>query len=140
MGCCHAPGDGGGCTSGGVFPYSVGNRFFGLSGTEYRTVMAYAPGTRIGRFSSPLALYDGIATGIADERDNARSINETRFAFTQFRCSVCRGDFDGDDQVAASDLAIMLGSWGEVQSDLNGDGVSDAADLSILLGAWGPCN
>ena len=139
MGCCHAPGDGGGCTSGGVFPYSVGNRFFGLSGTEYRTVMAYAPGTRIGRFSSPLALYDGIATGIADERDNTRSINETRFVFTQFRCSVCRGDFDGDNQVAASDLAIMLGSWGEVQSDLNGDGVSDAADLSILLSAWGPC-
>ena len=106
--------------------------------------MAYAPGTRIGRFSSPNVIYDGIATGIADERDNTRSINETRFVFTQFRCSVCRGDFDGDDQVAASDLAIMLGFWdsngsGAIDADINDDAIVNAADLSILLSAWGIC-
>ncbi len=139
MGCCHAPGDGGGCTSGGVFPYSTGHRFFGNGGTEYRTAMAYAPGTRIGRFSSPLVSYDGVATGLADERDNARSINELRINFTNFRCEVCLGDFDGDGQRGASDLAFMLGAWGAAEGDLDGDSNTGASDLSILLGAWGAC-
>ncbi len=140
MGCCHAPGDGGGCTSGGVFPYSVGNRFFGLGGTEYRTVMAYAPGTRIGRFSSPLALYDGIATGLTDTRDNARSMNETRFAFTNFRCAPCPTDFDQSGDTAAADVAFLLGNWGNAQADLDGDGITGASDLAVLLGAWGSCH
>jgi hypothetical protein len=87
MGCCHAPGDGGGCTSGGVFSYSTGHRFFGTDGLEYRTVMAYAPGTRIPRFSSPWITWSGTATGIAGQRDNARTINETKLAFGNFRCS-----------------------------------------------------
>ena len=87
MGCCHAPGDGGGCTTGGVFSYSLGNRFTGSDGIAYRTVMAYAPGTRIPRFSSPIATWAGVATGIAGTRDNARTINETALAVSNFRCS-----------------------------------------------------
>ena len=87
MGCCHALGDGGGCLSGGVFSYSVGHRFFGLDSVQYRTVMAYSPGTRIPRFSSPLVNWAGTPTGIAGSKDNARTINETRFAFANFRCS-----------------------------------------------------
>ena len=87
MGCCHAPGDGGGCTTGGVFPYSVGHRFTGSDAIQYRTVMAYAPGTRIPRFSSPGVSWAGTATGISNQRDNARTINETRLSFTNFRCS-----------------------------------------------------
>jgi hypothetical protein len=31
MGCCHAPGDGGGCNSAGLFPYSVGYRYSGTA-------------------------------------------------------------------------------------------------------------
>ncbi|MFN9126258.1 MAG: reprolysin-like metallopeptidase, partial [bacterium] len=87
MGACHAPGDGGGCNSGGIFSYSLGHRFFGTDGLQYRTVMAYLPGTRIPRFSSPLVTWAGTATGIANQRDNARTLNETRLAFTNFRCS-----------------------------------------------------
>ena len=87
MGACHAQGDGGGCNTGGIFSYSLGNRFFGTDGQQYRTVMAYAPGTRIPRFSSPLVNWAGTATGIANQRDNARTLNETRPAFTNFRCS-----------------------------------------------------
>ncbi len=141
MGCCHAPGDGGGCLSGGVFPYSTGHRFFGTNGTEYRTVMAYSPGTRIGRFSSPSVLFQGTPTGIADERDNARSMNTTRLIVANFRCSPCPGDFDGNREVNAADLATMLGNWGvgSAIADLNGDDNTDAADLSILLGNWGTC-
>jgi hypothetical protein len=87
MGCCHAQGDGGGCVTGGIFSYSLGNRFFGTDGQQYRTVMAYLPGTRIPRFSSPSVLWAGTATGIANQRDNARTINETRLAFSNYRCS-----------------------------------------------------
>ncbi|MFM7052651.1 MAG: lamin tail domain-containing protein [Planctomycetota bacterium] len=52
----------------------------------------------------------------------------------------CPADLDNDGQVAASDLAVMLGAWGGPgTADLNGDGQVGAADLSVLLGAWGPC-
>ncbi|MDZ4830981.1 MAG: hypothetical protein SGJ09_12385 [Phycisphaerae bacterium] len=52
----------------------------------------------------------------------------------------CVGDLDGDGQVLASDLAILLGQWGGPGSgDLDGSGTVDAADLGALLGAWGPC-
>lgn len=87
LGSCHAPGDGGGCTEGGVFPYSVGNRFVGASGTEWRTVMAYSPGTRWPRFSSPIVFHDGVPTGTADA-DNARTANETAATMANYRCSL----------------------------------------------------
>jgi hypothetical protein len=87
QGCCHAPGDGGGCTSGGFFAYSVGNRFTASDGVQYRTVMAYAPGTRIPRLSSPSVLFRGTATGLA-EADNARTLNETAVTMANYRCSV----------------------------------------------------
>jgi len=140
MGCCHAPGDGNACYSGAAFPFSAGHRFTGASGTEFRTVMAYAPGVRIPRFSSPIVLYDGAPTGLAD-RDNAASIDLTRFTFANFRCEACTGDLNSDGTRDAGDLALLLGGWGagEDAGDVNGDGSSDATDLGILLGSWGPC-
>ncbi len=54
-------------------------------------------------------------------------------------------DLDFDGIVGASDLGLLLGSWGTepcdnaicCPSDLNGDGIVDALDLAILLGDWG---
>lgn len=54
----------------------------------------------------------------------------------------CPADLNGDGEVEAADLAILLGSWGPCPgcpADLNCDGVVEAADLAILLGSWGPC-
>lgn len=53
----------------------------------------------------------------------------------------CPPDFNGDNQVGAADLALLLGSWGSggTAQDLNGDGIVNAADLALLLGSWGPC-
>ncbi|MCZ6653779.1 MAG: hypothetical protein O7D91_12230 [Planctomycetota bacterium] len=54
----------------------------------------------------------------------------------------CPADFDGSGNVGASDLAILLGSWGPCAgcpADFDDDGDVDAADLANLLGAWGPC-
>ncbi|MBL9149399.1 MAG: hypothetical protein JNM94_11965 [Phycisphaerae bacterium] len=47
------------------------------------------------------------------------------------------GDLNNDGLVGGSDLAELLGAWGNSgAADLNGDGVVDAADLALLLGAW----
>lgn len=58
----------------------------------------------------------------------------------------CLADLDGDGEVGADDLAILLGAWGPVEScppliapDLDPDCEIEASDLAILLGAWGPC-
>lgn len=56
--------------------------------------------------------------------------------------SECPADLNDDEIVSASDLAILLGSWGpcaECPADFDGDGVVGAADLAGLLGAWGLC-
>lgn len=118
FGCCHAVGDGGGCDNGGYFPYSNGWRFNGNSGTLWRTVMAYDPGTRIPYFSNPLVTFDGKATGKAglaeDAADNARTIALTAQAIANFRCS--------DDPI----------------NDCNGNGVPD--DIDIADGTSPDCN
>ncbi len=55
------------------------------------------------------------------------------------------GDLDGDGDVDAADLAILLGSWGPYEpcppfapADFNEDCTVGAADLAQLLGNWGP--
>jgi hypothetical protein len=55
----------------------------------------------------------------------------------------CLGDIDQSGSVDATDLSMLLGSWGQVSAgqvaDLSGDAMVDAADLAALLGQWGPC-
>jgi hypothetical protein len=52
----------------------------------------------------------------------------------------CPTDFNLDGTTDASDLAVLLGAWGDPgPADLDGDGLTAATDLAILLGAWGPC-
>lgn len=47
-------------------------------------------------------------------------------------------DFNSDGVVDASDLALLLGNWGQPGvGDLDDSGAVDAVDLSIVLGAWG---
>ncbi len=53
----------------------------------------------------------------------------------------CDADFDADGTVGASDLSMILASWGQSKSpyDLTGDGLINASDLSMLLANWGMC-
>jgi hypothetical protein len=131
MGCCHAPGDGGGCTGGGLYPYSLGHRFTGASGTQWRTVMAYAPGSRLDRFSNPAVLYDGRATGLPagdpnGERNNARTINETSLAIANYRCSgtAVTGDCNSNGTEDVMELAQGTGT------DCDRNGLLDACQLA----------
>jgi hypothetical protein len=46
-------------------------------------------------------------------------------------------DLDGDGNVGAADLSILLSQWGgKGSADFNGSGSVDAADLSTLLANW----
>ena len=75
-----------------LFSYSYGHRWTGQSGTLFRTVMAYSPGSRRPHFSNPNVLFDGVPTGIPegqpDPADNARSINEAASTIAAWRPSV----------------------------------------------------
>jgi len=58
--------------------------------------------------------------------------------------SACPSDLNGDGNVDAGDLAVLLGAWGSrgvpgFPGDVNSDGLVDATDLAGLLGAWGAC-
>lgn len=46
-------------------------------------------------------------------------------------------DLNGDGQVDADDLSILLSQWGEAGSaDISGNGLVGAEDLAFLLGGW----
>jgi hypothetical protein len=85
QGCGHDR-DNGGC---GFRSYGFGWRFTGNDGVQYRTVMAYAPGTRIPYFSNPNVSFQGQPTGVPigdpNEAYNASVINETRRSRETFR-------------------------------------------------------
>jgi len=53
----------------------------------------------------------------------------------------CIGDLNGDGAIDGSDLAPLLGAWGQSGSnlDLDGDGTVGGSDLAVLLSLWGQC-
>ena len=55
----------------------------------------------------------------------------------------CPADLDGNGEVGAFDLALLLGNWGpcdgDCPADLDGSGAVGAFDLALLLGNWGDC-
>lgn len=129
FGCCHAPGDGGGCESGGYFPYSNGHRFFGNNGVQYRTVMAYDPGERIPYFSNPDVEYQGKKTGIAGSTsaaaDNARTFDNTAEAIAKFECGgIPEEDCNNNGNPDLADIVDDL------SNDCNSNGVPDECDIA----------
>lgn len=83
MGMGHDPGNGN-----GAYAYSLGHFVSG----SFRTVMAYNTNctggcTRRPYFSNPAVSYSGNPTGIADERDNHRTGNQTADFTANFRAS-----------------------------------------------------
>ncbi|TWT46235.1 Immunoglobulin I-set domain protein [Phycisphaerae bacterium RAS1] len=121
FGCCHDRANaGGGCFN----SQSYGWRFNGQGGTLWRTIMAYAPGTRIGYFSNPNINYDGIPTGTNGEY-NARTIGLTAPTVSTY---LNAAPFDDCNQnLIADDLDIIAGAG----SDVNGNGILDACDDSF---------
>jgi hypothetical protein len=89
MGCAHDRENAGGQ---GLYSYSYGWRFNGTNSVQYRTIMAYAPGIRIQRFSNPNVSYYGTPTGVpvgnTYESYNALSINNAAYTIANFRQTV----------------------------------------------------
>jgi len=90
----------------GIHAYSYGYRE--SSSTGFYTVMAYplTDGNQFGisYFANPAIKYDNRPTGVANQSDNARSMNETMPVVAAFRSTVvpeqsvgfARGDIDGN--------------------------------------------
>lgn len=121
MGCAHDRDN----ATVALYPYSYGHRFNGTNGTQYRTVMAYAPGLRIQRFSNPNVSYQGTPTGVAagtsGQASNALSINNARNTVANWRQERAQtpGDvlFDRDAYSCSGTIGINLGD-----ADLIGTG------------------
>ncbi|HXV60132.1 MAG TPA: M12 family metallo-peptidase [Vicinamibacteria bacterium] len=79
LGCDHAPEDP--ATFGGPFEYSFGYRD---PSSRYRTIMAYGPGRRLARFSSPRVTLGGRRLGTS-RQDNALTISRLRTTLANFR-------------------------------------------------------
>lgn len=91
MGAHHDPANGGGTPA---FPFSFGHFVNG----SFRTVMSYSTQcpsgcTRVPRFSNPNVNYLGQPTGIAEARDNHRTINGTDAVVANFRQEITASDF-----------------------------------------------
>lgn len=87
QGCNHdRENAGSGCNA---YSYSYGYRFTGNDGVQYRTIMAYAPGQSIARFSNPDITYQGVPVGVPIgqplESHNAQTINNTSPIIESFR-------------------------------------------------------
>lgn len=167
LGCCHAPGDGGGCESGGYFDYSNGRCFEGKSGTRWNTIMAYdCVSTTAMAFSSPTVIWDGVPTGVdgsipgpVEGADNARTIELLTPMVADYRCNDgicsslglsttaadCNGNRIPDLCEIAHDPQLDSDQDGVLDSctctyDLNGDGAVNGGDLAFVLAGWGSTN
>jgi hypothetical protein len=74
--------------NGSAFPYALGHYVNG----SFSTVMSYSTSCpqgcpRVPYFSNPYVFYNNQPTGIPDERDNARALNNTAETVANFRYS-----------------------------------------------------
>jgi hypothetical protein len=77
------------------YPWSFGH----FVNASYRTVMSYSNQCgdgcpRVPHFSNPAVLHAGVATGIADQRDNHRTADLTAPIVANFRAQTCTINFD----------------------------------------------
>lgn len=71
----------------GLFSYSAGWRWIGANNGKYCSVMSYEEDGygRVGYFSNPNVLYQGVATGDAADGDNARTIRDVKHVIAAYR-------------------------------------------------------
>ena len=76
----------------GAYSHSYGYRLVGRNQVTYRTIMAYAPGTRLAYFSNPnitapapISVPVGIASGQSGEAYNALTVDQSAFEAANYR-------------------------------------------------------
>lgn len=139
FGCHHDHNNG----SGASRAFAYGHRFTPSNGIEYRTVMAYAPGTRIAYFSNPSISYLGTATGVsgtgATAADNAL-MHETSAGVTaafRNRATATLTEFTGDTK---SDIIFFANDGRIATWPMNGATVAPVQLLgsTFNLALWRP--
>ncbi len=101
--------------TGGLYSYSYGHRFTGSNSRQYRTVMAYPPGTLVNQFSNPNIEYANTPTGIESGEqaaDNARTFNNVAAIVNGYRNHIHK------QPIANAGSNITVEDW-------NGDGFQD---------------
>ena len=99
-------------------------------------------GAALDNFGFSVAISGATAIFGARLDDDNGDISGSAYLFDVAGDSASPADLDGDGDVDAADLAILLGSWGPCEgcpADFNGDNVVNAADLAQVRGARGPC-
>jgi len=131
FGCQHAVGDEGIARGGTLFEYSYGWRWNGTNGTQYRSVMAYAPGAVVRRFSNPDVSYQGRPSGRVDLEDNARSIRAIQDTLAQFRAT--QVDDHGDTAANATNVTLEAATPGNLENSADRDFFRFEIDEEMLL-------
>ncbi len=133
LGCHHDRDNAGGSPA---FSYSYGYR---TPNQQYRTIMAYAPGTRIGYFSNPNITYQGSALGIPvgqpGEANNALTINNTAPSAAQFLPGPCYADVDHNCFVNGDDFDSFV-DWfvaGDKRADYDGNTFVNGDDFDTFV-------
>lgn len=101
----------------GLNPDSHGYHF-----GSWRSIMAYAPGTRVGRFSNPNESYSGYTTGLAGTADNVSTLEASASLVASFRSSI-RHTISGTITSGGTPLAgvtVSAGSLGSRTTDSQG--------------------
>ena len=91
FGCQHDRENAGGSV--GAYSYSYGYRFNAQNGVQYRTIMAYAPGIRLGYFSNPnvtatepgVGVPVGVPAGQSGEAYNALTMEKDALEVANYR-------------------------------------------------------
>lgn len=98
-------------------------------GGNWRTIMSYAISgcscPRINNFSNPDVIYNGVATGVADSRDNARKMRERTQATSDFRKAITPTGIN---------LVVMKTGMGKVTSDVAGIDCGTDCSENFALG------
>ncbi len=136
---------------GGLFPDSNGWHWGnstqpGYDGA-YRSIMAYAPGQRVQRFSNPSVSYSGEPTGLANVANNALTLNTSRPTVASWRAAASwisaypkdgvnsAGDEGGP--FAPSGLDFALTNWSGAGANWTASSSTAWAALSIGSGTLG---
>ncbi len=135
QGADHNPEDATNYPTGAAYPWSYGHYIDG----DYRTVLAYSAQcqvycTRHPYISNPNIIFHGDPTGIAGDRENYRTINDTAIYVANFRETVTscgNGVIEGTEECDGGDLGgATCSTFGHSQGTLscNTDCTYDSSD------------